>query len=442
MEQLSEEHAKLLLSKEWLAKTGTENSTSRPYLFKFCSSTDDLSCLVLITDTESVWVEGLNSNQFARRWRECNSLSFEFASSEREEEEWRKNTLKTLTAAHTVGGMTDFSFEVVKSRYSDFAFTLESDSFKWRWETCFVGHKLGSEIISRHLVLPLISVNHLAFASVDAVGEIMEAELEQGIDKVGRSARRGIDTHIKNAISKPRLASTLRRMTALFNFVTDLPSVISAAETPDLVPPLPPGSNSSRKQSKAHAPSPKGSPSPPPPTQAERRSPSSAPHPLKSPKSALGPKRTSRLDRWTPSPEPPQRPKSPKVASPKASTQPTEADSATESDDEGDAAPITSGKGKASEAGTVVKNDDSPPSARSISPVPGQSKQSSKGDPQKSPSRSVSPQLPGKKRKAVASSSSDDNGEETNRRANVKSGTNRGVKRGTRQPIKRGGKRF
>ncbi|KAG7089770.1 hypothetical protein E1B28_011424 [Marasmius oreades] len=448
MEKLSEEHAKLLLNKEWLAKTGTVNSTSKPYLFKFCSSTVDISCLVLITDTKSVWAEVLNSNQFARRWRDCNSLPLLATSEEEEEEEWRENALKTLTAAHTVGGMTDFSFEVVESRYSDFAFALECKSFKWRWETCFIGHKLGSEIISQHLVLPLISVNHLAFTSADALGEIVEPELEKGIDKVGRSARRAIGTHIKNAISKPRLASTLRRMTAMYNFLPDLPSVISTAESPNLDPPLPPVSGTSRNQSKARAPSLKGSSSPPSaPKKAERRSsPSPPPRPLKSPKTAPRPKETSRLDRWTPSPGSPQRPKSPKVASPKASTQLGEAaDSATESDEE-EVVPVTSGKGKASETETdpVVEPDGSPPPTRSISPAPGQSKQSSQGSrPRKLSSQSESsPQRPAKKKKAVASRSSDVSEDDTSRRAPAKSGASTGVKRGTRQPMKRGGKRF
>lgn len=44
----------------------------------------------------------------------------------------------------------------------------------------------------------------------------------QAVDKVGRTARRTVDTHIKNAISKPRVATTLRRMTAMFNFISDL----------------------------------------------------------------------------------------------------------------------------------------------------------------------------------------------------------------------------
>ena len=42
-----------------------------------------------------------------------------------------------------------------------------------------MGHKIGSEVISQHLVLPLISVNHLAFTSADPVGEITESELEK-----------------------------------------------------------------------------------------------------------------------------------------------------------------------------------------------------------------------------------------------------------------------
>lgn len=48
------------------------------------------------------------------------------------------------------------------------------------------------------------------------------SSLLQAVDKVGRTARRTVDTHIKNAVSKPRVASTVRRMTAMFNFTPDL----------------------------------------------------------------------------------------------------------------------------------------------------------------------------------------------------------------------------
>jgi hypothetical protein len=74
---------------------------------------------------------------------------------------------------------------------------------------------------------------------VDSVSELPDLDLEkarflpkskrfvllhfsQAVDKIGRTARRTADTHIKNALSKPRVATTLRRMTAMFNFVPDL----------------------------------------------------------------------------------------------------------------------------------------------------------------------------------------------------------------------------
>lgn len=43
----------------------------------------------------------------------------------------------------------------------------------------------------------------------------------QAIDKVARTARRTVDTHVKNALSKPRLATTIRRITAVFNFISE-----------------------------------------------------------------------------------------------------------------------------------------------------------------------------------------------------------------------------
>jgi len=44
----------------------------------------------------------------------------------------------------------------------------------------------------------------------------------QTVDKLGRTARRTVETHIKNAFSKPRVATAVRRMTAILNFVQDL----------------------------------------------------------------------------------------------------------------------------------------------------------------------------------------------------------------------------
>lgn len=90
--------------------------------------------------------------------------------------------------------------------------------------------------------MPLISLNHLAFASADPIGELSDNSLEkvnscfsnldapelipirvtQAVDKIGRSAKRTMDVHVKNAITKPRVATAIRRMTAIFNAAPDL----------------------------------------------------------------------------------------------------------------------------------------------------------------------------------------------------------------------------
>ena len=116
---------------------------------------------------------------------------------------------------------------------------MECDAFKWRWETIFVGYKVSADVLSKHLIMPLICVNHLSFSSTDVVGDLSPSDLEkvtsfksfvsqyrfhdhsQTVDKVARTARRTLDTHVKNALSKPRLATTMRRITAVFNFTSD-----------------------------------------------------------------------------------------------------------------------------------------------------------------------------------------------------------------------------
>ncbi|KAI6042979.1 hypothetical protein EDC04DRAFT_2563379, partial [Pisolithus marmoratus] len=215
-----QEHSKLLLSKEWLVKV--DSQTSKPYLFKFYSSSVDLTCCFVITDTKMTWAEVLNSKQFARRWRECNERISSSVLDDDAEEVWRTRNLDILSRSHTLGSVSDLSFELVESKSADLAFELGSDTFKWRWDTIFVGHKTSADILSQHLIMPLITVNHLAFSTPNPVSDLNEDDLEKAIDKIGRIARRTVDTHIKNALSKPRLATTLRRMTAVFNFISDL----------------------------------------------------------------------------------------------------------------------------------------------------------------------------------------------------------------------------
>ncbi|KAI0344407.1 hypothetical protein BDW22DRAFT_1045439 [Trametopsis cervina] len=197
---------------------------------KFYVSTVDQCCTIMITDTKHVWGEVLSSKHIARRWRECNpGIASPLLLSEEEEDEWRGQTLDLLSTVHSLSGIADLSFEVVESRNADLAFELRSEEFTWRWEAYSLGPKISAEVISKQLIMPLVSVTHMAFASPEAVGTQSEAELEKSVDKVGRTARRTTDTHIRTAISKPRVASSLRRMTAVFNFLPDMPPIIAEA---------------------------------------------------------------------------------------------------------------------------------------------------------------------------------------------------------------------
>ncbi|KAH9838409.1 uncharacterized protein C8Q71DRAFT_528370 [Rhodofomes roseus] len=413
MDYFSEDHSKLLLSTEWLVKIDSEKSI--PYMLKIYSSTVDLCCYILITDTKNVWAEVLQSNQLARRWRDCNPLQAPSFASEEEEDEWRTAIVELLSSAHSIGGIADLTFEMVKTHYSDLAFELGSDSFKWRWETCAIGPKQSAEVLSKHLIMPLISFTHLAFSSADPVSELSEADLEKAVDKVGRTARRTVDTHVKHAISRPRAATTLRRMTAMFNFSPDLPSISSEAPKPDLrLPSIRPKSRAASK----------------------------APQRLLSPVRASTPIITSRAI----SPPPKAPPPNPLTRAPQA------VDGSETESESGEApnAPAPSASRMAEEDHTrkVQRSSTNPanskPSTRAASPrASRQHTPERRGGPAAAANQSTddsSPPHPPPSKKAKRVDSSDENDSETERRRRV--AQIKLPQRGARQPMKRGPRRF
>ncbi|KAG1887268.1 hypothetical protein F4604DRAFT_1239656 [Suillus subluteus] len=388
MQSFTEDHSKALLAKEWLVKV--DSRTSTPYLFKFSYSSVDLTACILVTDTKTALAEVLTSNQFARRWRMCNKLSISPLPDTDEEEAWRDRHLTLLGCAHSLGGFLELTLELEKPTLGDLALEMECNTWKWRWEPTFLGPQVSAEIISKHLIMPLISVNHLAFSSSNVLGDLAPENLEKATDKVGRTARRTVDTHIRNALSRPRVATTLRRMTAMFNFLPELPAIITDAGTPDLRAPT-----------------------------ADKIS---------------SPKIIARYSEHKPHDydmKPLQEPTPPKM--------PQLEDSATESESEG-----------APKQWTVLASPTPSQLPVSGQPPPASlSKDASPALPGRSRSRTEVPvsesdsslARPNKKLKHPEGSDNDDSEEERKRRAAaIKSGA--AAKRGTRQPLKRGGKRF
>lgn len=390
MESFTEDHSKALLAKEWLVKVDSQSST--PYLFKFAYSSVDLTTCILVTDTKTAWAEVLTSNQFARRWRICNNLSISPLPDTDDEESWRDRHLTLLGSAHSLGGFPGLALELKKPTFGDLALELECNNWKWRWEPTFLGPKVSAEIISKHLIMPLISVNHLAFSSSDVLGDLVPGDLEKATDKVGRTARRTVDIHIKNALSRPRVATTLRRMTAMFNFLPELPAIIIDTGNPDL-----------RAPSADEISSPKI-----PARYLEHKPHDYDMEPL-------------------PKPTPPNMPQ--------------QEDSATESESEGAvpkqrtllASPTPSHQLRASgQSPSASLSKDASPA------LSGRSRSRTEAPASESDSSLV---RPNKKPKHPKGSDNDDSEEERKRRAAaIKSGAV--AKRGTRQPLKRGGKRF
>ena len=60
----------------------------------------------------------------------------------------------------------------------DFAFELRLEDFIFRWETNSAGPRISAEVISRQIIMPLMSTAHFAFNTPSSVGEMSESDLE------------------------------------------------------------------------------------------------------------------------------------------------------------------------------------------------------------------------------------------------------------------------
>lgn len=61
----------------------------------------------------------------------------------------------------------------------DLAIDLQGDAFKWRWETFFIGPKQSADVLSKHLIIPLLSTADLAFTMQYAISGISDYDLEK-----------------------------------------------------------------------------------------------------------------------------------------------------------------------------------------------------------------------------------------------------------------------
>jgi hypothetical protein len=63
--------------------------------------------------------------------------------------------------------------------FQDLAIHLHGDSFQWRWETFSIGPKQSADVLSKHLMIPLLSTAYLASILPAAISEISDSDLEK-----------------------------------------------------------------------------------------------------------------------------------------------------------------------------------------------------------------------------------------------------------------------
>ncbi|KAI0254954.1 hypothetical protein BJV78DRAFT_1120054 [Lactifluus subvellereus] len=238
-------HSECLVSKEWLVKIDYNKSV--PYLSKMHATFSDQTCVFLITDTKTVWAEVLSRQQLGRRWLMLNTNSTSSYLPHCEQDSWLNQVLQYLMDAHSPDVMEGLSFDVVESRYSDLAIDLQGDTFKWRWETSFIGPKQSADVLSKHLIIPLLSTADLAFTMQNAISGISDYDLEKAVDQKGRAARRRVDEHTMRTFLDPRICTSIRRMSALLAFNANPPPILDRFEKPELIlPSVDPGAGSQR----------------------------------------------------------------------------------------------------------------------------------------------------------------------------------------------------
>jgi len=273
-------------------------------------------------------------------------------------------------------------------------------------------------------MIPLLSTTYLAFISPDAISEISDSDLEKEVDRIGRTARRSVDTHIRNIFSLPRACTSIRRMSALYTFSANLPSIVNEFKSPELtLPSVDSAAGSGRTSDKI--------PTRLPSTNLEHPQ-SPSPGQAKKIGSGVGSSTKAMAARQGPGTD--------------AFGQATTGTSSTEAEEDDDDSILVpsrkqprKGKGIQRSAATVAPSRPTSRTSNPASSVPGSHMPASvarSGVPSKAPSSdSDSPARPNKRARAEGQDRSDDDSDDIAKRGELRW-------RGTKQPIKRGGRRF
>ncbi|PVG02954.1 hypothetical protein CPB86DRAFT_779834 [Serendipita vermifera] len=131
---------------------------------------------------------------------------------------------------HQLRHFVDAEFSVKPSQRSDHMVTLEYRSHRWSWEVESLGNQLSASILSEHLIIPLILTSSMVLnsSSGTVLADVSATDLQKEVDRTSKVAQRNPTLALVQALKRPRLTTTLNRVTAVTHSVEPehLPSVV------------------------------------------------------------------------------------------------------------------------------------------------------------------------------------------------------------------------
>jgi hypothetical protein len=180
----------------------------------------------------------VKSERLAWRFRSLNSDEHkERHRGNHDEGVFRSEMLVLVSRMHELRNFVDTAFEVspgshtVKPRgyvkhltilndlSQDLMISISYQSHKWNWEVDSLGHAASSLILSRHLIIPLVVTANFSFNSQSSTPIVEQSaqELQKELDKVAKIAKRNPLLGVAQALKRPRLSSSLQRVSAVVN---------------------------------------------------------------------------------------------------------------------------------------------------------------------------------------------------------------------------------
>ncbi|QRV98105.1 Cellulase (glycosyl hydrolase family 5 protein) [Ceratobasidium sp. AG-Ba] len=179
---------------------------------------------------------GLKGRHISRRADQLQPA--EQPRSERQERRFRRLWLDSLHLAHHLTKVEDFEVEVEEGGLqSDLSVKIITPDLTWCWHGFALRPSHAADVLSAHLVRPMMTVMSVALAASEAPRDMEPEDIEKQIDKTGKTARATQHTHIRALFVKPFVACGLTRITQILASAYEMDLHPIVRDLTDLVEP-------------------------------------------------------------------------------------------------------------------------------------------------------------------------------------------------------------